>query len=223
MAAHGDSAAMVATIFDACAYACADPSVAAARRDALIAVYGGADRHYHDIHHIAAMLALLDNHAPAHTDTAALRWAILYHDAVYDPRAMDNEAASAAMAVRDLAAMGIGREVCERVAALILATRHAPPDVLAPDMQTDEARALLVDIDLAVLAAPPDAYDTYAKAIRREYAHVPEPLYRDGRTRVLQGFLDRARIFLTPALAARWEGAARCNLMREIEVLRNSR
>ncbi len=213
-----DDIVAVTDAFDDCLWASQwskDLRLASERCDSLVMAYTGADRHYHDIGHVAAMLALLDQHAPAHVDKLPIRWAILYHDVVYDARRSDNEAASADIMERDLAALGVSRGVRERVADLILATRHGE------SVAQDEAMALLVDIDLAVLASGAEAYDGYAAAIRREYAHVPQEAYRAGRSRVLSGFLDRPALYQTPALHAQWEQPARRNLAREIEALRN--
>lgn len=216
MGADAASRETVAATFDALLRGCERADEGTARRDALIAAYCGSDRHYHDIRHIAAMLDLLEQHAMPATDWVAIRWAILYHDVVYDPRRKDNEAESAAAMQRDFAALGLDPALAARVNALIMATRHG--EVAAPG---DATTALLIDLDLAVLAAAPDAYDAYAAAIRREYAHVPETLYRDGRARVLQGFLDQPAIYRTEALRTRWEASARANLAREIGILRN--
>ena len=62
-------------------------------------------------------------------------------------------------------------------------------------------------------------YRAYAEAIRREYAFVPDQLYRPGRRRALEGFLARERIYLTDRLGALWERAARTNLAGEIAEL----
>ncbi len=216
MAADAASRGTVVATFDTLVRGCAWTEDAAARRDVLIAAYCGNDRHYHDIRHVAVMLDLLEQHATPATDWVAIRWAILYHDVVYDPRRKDNEAESAAAMARDFAAFGLDPALAARVNALILATRHGE---VAPS--GDATTALLIDLDLAVLAAPTAAYDAYAAAIRREYAHVPDALYREGRARVLQGFLDQAAIYCTESLKSLWEASARANLAREIGILRN--
>lgn len=218
----GAVSADIATVFDTfhdCLWRSGwseDLALAAERADRLCIAYTGADRHYHDITHIAAMLRLLDTHAPSHPDWVAIRWAILYHDVVYDPRRKDNEAESAAAMARDFAALGLDPALAARVEDLILATRHG--EVAASE---DATTALLIDLDLAVLAAPSAAYDAYAAAIRREYSHVPDALYREGRARVLQGFLDQPAVYRTDALKSQWEASARANLTREIGILRN--
>lgn len=182
---------------------------------ALAAGYGDPARAYHDWTHIARMLDGLD--AARAAGTSDLRFdeielAILFHDAVYDPRRSDNEAASATLFTRLAgAAPLVGAAAVDRIAASIHATRaHAPSD--------DPGTRLLLDLDLLVLGDAPDRYRAYAGAVRREYAHVPDALWAAGRDAVLAGFLARARIFQTDTFAVR-EAAARANLMAERESL----
>src|SRR5207244_2229144 len=79
---------------------------------------------------------------------------------------------------------------------------------------------ILLDADLAILGADAGHYDDYARAIRREYAWVAEDAYRDGRARVLEGFLKRPRIYLTEAMLQSHECPARRNLQQELHLLR---
>ena len=72
--------------------------------------------------------------------------------------------------------------------------------------------SLLVDIDLAILGAAPARFDEYERQIRDEYGFVPEAVFREKRAGILRGFLERPALFSTPALAARFEAAARANL-----------
>jgi predicted metal-dependent HD superfamily phosphohydrolase len=184
-------------------------------QQALLTAYREPLRAYHTLDHIAALLDLFEEHGKLAAEPDAVRLAILYHDIVYNPRRPDNEAASAAVAVRDLTVLGAPTALIERVAALVLATQHG---TTSPD-PADTDLCLLLDLDLSVLAAAPAIYDAYAAAIRREYAHVPGLLYRPGRRKVLQRFLDTAPLYLTPQLADRWDAAARQNLAREISRL----
>lgn len=62
-------------------------------------------------------------------------------------------------------------------------------------------------------------YRTYAKQIRFEYGHYEEADYRKGRAKVLQGFLDKRRLFFTPEMEALFEAPARRNLEAEIKEL----
>ena len=76
-----------------------------------------------------------------------------------------------------------------------------------------------MDLDLAILAAEPDAYDDYVDRIRREYSHVSNDVFRAGRQAFINHLLARTRIYATPALFEAWEGSARRNLGRERGVL----
>ena len=194
-----------------------DPPVAGAVLEDLVHAYGEAHRHYHTLDHIAALLTLLDRHGADVSDREALTLAILFHDVVYDPTRPDNEEASAAWATARLDGLGFPEAVRTKVARYVLATRHGRPLDAADAGEAD--LALLLDLDLSILAAPPGDYRAYALAIRREYAFVPDSLYRPGRRRVLEGFLRRERIYLTGRLRAAWEQAARANLAAEVAQL----
>lgn len=181
----------------------------------LDAGYGAPERRYHDWAHVAAMLAGLDAWAPGAAlpaeslDDIAL--AVFFHDAVYDATRNDNEARSAALLAEEARDGWLLGERLERIGRMIEATAaHA--------LSADPATQALLDLDLAILAAEPAAYGAYAAAIRREYAHVPEPLWRAGRAAVLERFLARERIYGSPAFAA-LEAAARANLSAEREAL----
>ncbi|GAA1796964.1 hypothetical protein GCM10009682_18280 [Luedemannella flava] len=176
----------------------------------LLTRWGEEQRHYHDTAHLAAVLTVIDEYADAASDPDAVRLAAWYHDAVYDPRAGDNEAASAALARAELTGLGAPAPLVAEVVRLVeLTVGH---DV-APG---DRNGALLVDADLAILASDPADYAAYATAVRREYSHVPEDAFRAGRAAVLRRLLGLPRLFHTPALAAWAEPAARRNLEAEL-------
>jgi predicted metal-dependent HD superfamily phosphohydrolase len=177
--------------------------------------YREPHRHYHTLDHIAALLELLDRHGVGAVDPDALRLAILFHDVVYDPTRHDNEQASAALAAEWLTRLGFPHALGAKVARCIMATRHDQP----PEASGDADLALLLDLDLSILASAPADYRAYADAVRLEYAFVPGHLYRAGRQRVLEGFLARERIYLTDRLRVSWEQRARINLAAEIAEL----
>ncbi|MDQ7906654.1 metal-dependent phosphohydrolase [Phytohabitans sp. ZYX-F-186] len=168
-------------------------------------------RHYHTVDHLAAMLSIVDTEG----GSDPVRLATWFHDAVYDPRSPGdaNERESAALARTELAGLGVPAAVTAEVERLVLLTAG---HVVAPG---DGDGELLCDADLAVLARPPAEYDAYAAAVRREYAHVPDELFRAGRAAVLRSLLDLPALYRRPALAERWEGPARANLERELRAL----
>jgi predicted metal-dependent HD superfamily phosphohydrolase len=181
---------------------------------ALERAYAEPHRRYHTRRHIEQCLALLDS-TPELTDSErqVLTWAIWCHDAVYDAKASDNEEQSAEMAKRDLRELGATIHQRDEVARLIRLTSGHEVE------EGDRLGEILVSIDLAILGAPPAEYDAYAQAVREEYAHVPDDLWRAGRGRVLQRFLDAPVIFPDPDFAGRFEEQARANLARELASL----
>jgi len=162
--------------------------------------------------HIEQCLAELDGSLHLAADADAVETALWFHDAVYAPGRPDNEARSAALAIRSLADAAVTPSRRDSIARLILATRHdAVPD--DPDAQ------LIVDIDLAILGASPERFDEYERAIRLEYRQVPDSIFRKRRADVLQGLLARPRIYRTDSFHARYELPARDNLLRSIHSL----
>lgn len=143
--------------------------------------------------------------------TPTLALAVWGHDLVYDPRRHDNEERSAEQFDAWLATQGAEVELRQNVRSLILATRHSSPPLTREE-------ALLVDADLSILGAPEQEFQAYEEGIRREYAHVPALLYRVGRRKVLQGFLNRKRLYHTPEFSA-LEPQARTNLQASLNNL----
>ncbi|WP_199714577.1 HD domain-containing protein [Micromonospora radicis] len=192
-----------------------DPVAVGAAGADLLERWREPHRHYHTVAHLTAVLDIVDRYASSAPQPDLVRLAAWCHDAVYDPRAAGdrNERDSAALAEVLLTRAGLpDAEVAEVRRLVLLTAGHQVPTA-------DGDGVLLCDADLAVLAAPEPTYDGYAAAIRREYAHVPEPDYRIGRARVLTGLLALPHLFRLPTLAARWEPRARANLARELATL----
>jgi len=176
---------------------------------ALLQAHSEPQRHYHTLQHLDECFAHFDalKHLAEHPREIEL--ALWFHDSVYDVHARDNELQSAAWANRALLEAGLTNEACASIHALIMATCH---DALPASHDAQ----LLADIDLAILGAAPKRFGEYEHQIRLEYAHVPATLFSTKRREILQGFLDRERLFHTPALHARLEAAARGNLAQAI-------
>ncbi len=179
-------------------------------RDEMIQAYASPGRHYHDLTHIEDCLAKLDRVAGlSAADREILREAIWWHDVVYDPMRTDNEERSA-----ELAEQNVAPDLRGEVARLIRLTRTHD---VAPG---DRLGAILISIDLSILGADAATYDAYAAAIRREFGHVPEPAYRQGRAAVLERFMSRPAIYPDADFSARLDHQARANLARELATLR---
>ena len=182
--------------------------------ETVVAHYREPHRQYHSLVHLDHVLAEAEELllvVPV-DDPGAVRLALFFHDVVYDPRAVDNEARSAALARRHLADLGLPAPRVDAVARLVEATAHheTPP--------ADLDLAVVNDADLAVLAGVPSAYDAYVAGVRAEYGHVDDAAWRAGRRAVLRALLDRPAIFATDPMRVR-EPRARANLSAELSLL----
>lgn len=182
----------------------------------LIAAWQQPQRHYHTLEHLRECLALFDEVRTLARQPADVELALWYHDAVYEPGDEHNELRSAYLAEKALAAAGCRREDSGLIRQMILATRHRSRPETADE-------ALLLDIDLAILAAAPARYDRYEDDIRREYHRVSWPTYVSGRRRLLRRFQDRPRLYHTDYLHERFDVAARANLSRALKRLPTTR
>ncbi len=194
-------------------HAAGDPQPLA---DAVLTAWAEPGRRYHGLDHLLDCLAELDGAPADGADRDRVEAALWFHDAIYDPRAGDNEARSADWAGRALAELGIPPEVADDVARLVRLTRHT-------DQATDPSGRLLCDIDLAILGREPATFDAYDRSIRDEYAWVPEPDFSAARTRVLAGLLARSPLYQTMHFRRRYEAVARANLGRALERLGHGR
>jgi len=172
--------------------------------------WSGMGRHYHALSHLEACLRELDEFRALAVRPAEVELALWFHDVVYRTWRKDNEAQSAALAEHLLRAAPV--ETVERIRQAILATRHCDEE-LAGDA------ALVVDIDLAILGAPPDVYAQFERAIRREYWWVPRARFVAGRGAILESFLGRATIYQHDAFYEKYEARARENLAAALRQL----
>jgi predicted metal-dependent HD superfamily phosphohydrolase len=199
--------------FEAWAALAGDSPTSRTEWAAVVAAWGEPHRRYHDLAHLAAVLGLVGELEAAAADPAAVRLAAWYHDVVYDPRRNDNEQVSAERARAGLRGLVPDERVAEVVRLVLLTAGHDP----APD---DANGAVLCDADLAVLAGPPDAYATYASAVREEYRHLSDAEFTAGRIAVLEHLLALPALYRLPAVAGSWTPRARANLTAELTLLR---
>jgi predicted metal-dependent HD superfamily phosphohydrolase len=143
----------------------------------------------------------------------AFYFAIWYHDVIYEAKRSDNEEKSAEFAVEALAELGVPEQTIAVVREMILATKHHRGAGLSWDMKA------FLDLDTSILGAPEEIYEEYSRAIRKEYSWVPDFLYRKGRVKVLNDFLEGEHIYHTDEIRAEYELQARDNITAEIRAL----
>ncbi|MBD2344892.1 HD domain-containing protein [Anabaena subtropica] len=178
----------------------------------LIQAYSNPSRHYHTLKHISSVFHTIQSLQAYTQDLAAVQLATWFHDIIYDTQAQDNEEKSAEYACESLSSLGIPLSCLTKVKRLILNTKHHQAD-------DDIDSQVLLDADLAILATNPVDYQEYAHAIRQEYAWMSDSDYIQGRTQVLERFLQRQRIYCTPLIYDKSEQSARANLQAEIQRL----
>ena len=186
-------------------------------RQTLLAAWSEPQRHYHTLQHLDECLALLARHARHAQRPAEVALALWFHDAVYAPQRGDNEAASADWARSALLAGGVAPSVADRVHALVMSTAHHA--TASHDAHAQPDAGLLVDIDLAIIGAPPARFAQYERQIRAEYAHVTPEAFSQGRRALLTRLRARSPLFQTPAMRVERERQARSNLDAALDAL----
>lgn len=180
----------------------------------LKARYAERHRHYHTWGHIETLLGWLEKIRSALHDPYAVELAVLYHDAIYDPRSKESEAKSADLMMAELEGV-TPPETLATARTLILATAgHLLPPTGTDDLLSD--CAFFLDMDLSILGADTATFDAYDRAIRAEYSHVPEADYVSGRSAILRGFLGRERLFFCDHFHKYLDAQARQNLKRTL-------
>jgi predicted metal-dependent HD superfamily phosphohydrolase len=179
--------------------------------------YAEPHRRYHDNAHVRAVLrdaaVLAAELRLAAGERAVLTIAAAAHDVVYDGHPGDDERRSAAWARDWLTRAGVGAAHVARVEELVLAT-------ITHSAAADDLTAwVLLDADLAILGADPEAYDRYRVAVREEYAALSEQAWRAGRAAVMAGLLARDPLYGTTAGRRRWQAMASANIVRELDSL----
>lgn len=171
----------------------------------LFELYDHPNRYYHNFKHIVEMWRVLAMHTKI---TPQLYTAVLYHDAIYNPKYDDNEFQSALL--YELHCDDMGDTLDEKIIQMILDTKEHIPTIKESE--------LLIDADLWILGSNIWIYAEYKKAIKKEY----EPFFTEeemiaGRTAFIENMLDRENIFYTPDFQRCYTHTAKTNL--EIEIL----
>lgn len=184
--------------------------------DDLIRRYQEPHRRYHDLTHlgevVAATVELAELEGLDRVERAVAVFGAFFHDAVYEPGQPDNEFQSGELARDVLLEGGMPRHLIDRVARAVNATA-------AHRAETAEEK-VVVDADLAILAADAFSYELYRQGVRDEHGYVADEAWAAARRHVIEGFLARPAIYHTHSQRTRREAQARANLQAELAELR---
>jgi len=177
--------------------------------------YSEPQRFYHNFGHIVELFEYWDRyHADCH-NPRVVGLVLVGHDVIYDIGAQDNEERSALYTGERLERLGVAPATVRRVMEMIRMTAsHVCP-------RDDPDAALMLDMDMAIIGAPPDAYDRYSQAIESEYRQIYalEDFWRGRLSRFIDVLLQQPRLFKTDLFEDALGPRARANLAREKRVL----
>jgi predicted metal-dependent HD superfamily phosphohydrolase len=173
-------------------------------------VYSVKSRHYHNLTHLEEMIVLFDHYQSKLQFPDEVLYSIFYHDYVYKVTRKDNELKSAEKAISILPIeTKLNKElVFDMICATQLHQHNEIEDV-----------NWLIDFDLRILAKDWNDYQMYCNQIRSEYRIYPNFMYKPGRKKALQQFLEHAFIFQTEEFRTNYESQARANIEKEIKML----
>ena len=172
--------------------------------------YSAKSRHYHNFNHLKEMIELFDiyhSHLKNHNEVL---YSIFYHDYIYKATRKDNELKSAehALAILSNAVLLDKQFVFDAICATQLHQHNEIEDI-----------NWLIDFDLEILSKDWEAYQTYCGQIRKEYKIYPDFLYKPGRKKALEHFLEQEFIYKTEIFRNLFDEKAKANIKREISAL----
>ncbi len=174
--------------------------------------YSEKNRYYHNLSHLENMFQELDTVSDKISDFTTVSFSVFYHDIIYNATSKFNEENSAVIAEKRLKKAGISEDKIQIVTAQIVATK-------SHQNSKDQDTNYLLDADLSILGKDPETYLKYTQQIRKEYSIYPDFLYKPGRKKALQHFLEFENIFKTDYFKNSYEAQARENIAAEIQLL----
>lgn len=186
-----------------------EPDVINALWEDLKKTYTRKSRHYHNLTHLEEMIAEYDIYYNELSFPDEVLYAIFYHDYIYKATSKKNELKSAEYAIEILPknAKINAALVFDMICATKLHEQNKVEDI-----------NWLIDFDLKVLSKDWEDYVVYFTQIRKEYKIYPDMLYKPGRKKALQHFLENEFVFQTEEFRSKYELKAKANIKREIEL-----
>ena len=161
--------------------------------------YCEAHRHYHTLQHIAELLILTEEWEDKLQNPSIVRWAVFYHDIIYDATSTHNEEDSAELWAREASTLGIDGDSIAAVTSYILATKaHGVDGKATRDLD------LFLDFDMSILGRfELRDYQAYTQQVRLEFGHLTDEQWKTGRSAFLSSTLALADSFVYRSLEMR--------------------
>lgn len=170
--------------------------------------YSEPHRANHNLTHLRELFGYYDTYKNELGQPNMVAFAIFYHDIIYNIWKKDNEELSAEFALQVLQDFALSKNDLQQICKYIIATKTHEAD-------TNDGK-WMIDFDLAILGKSQEIYMNYAQLIRKEYKLVPWFLYKKGRKKVLQHFIDKPFIYATETFRNNFESQAKQNLSHEL-------
>jgi predicted metal-dependent HD superfamily phosphohydrolase len=174
--------------------------------------YSSSKRVYHNLTHLEKVLFELQKVKHLIKDWNCLLFAVFYHDIIYNVLKNNNEEKSALLAKERLEQLNISKDTIDLCIAHIEATK-------THSIQIHNDTNLFTDADLSILGQESDVYEQYCLDIRKEYSIYPDIVYKPGRKKVIEHFLQMQKIYKTEVFSQKFEMQARINLAKELAAL----
>ena len=175
--------------------------------DLLAAAYSERPRQYHCVNHLQECFHFYDSLPRLSGKTARTEMALWFHDSVYSMRpGFNNEEESAKWCKYLLMDVGVLEGLATQISNLILADHNA--------VLTDPEQQVLADVDLWILASPPERFEEYEAQIRMEYSQVSDELFYTTRAGIMRRIAEKEHIYYTPEIRVQLEDRARANLSK---------
>lgn len=132
-------------------------------------------------------------------------FAVFYHDIIYKVSNSTKEADSAKLAMERLNSIAYPATKIAKCVNMILATKE---HLTSEDNDTN----FLMDADLAILGKSEEEYQKYRDQIREEYAIYHDFIYKFGRKKTMQKFLNKENVYKTEYFSNKFSQQARNNI-----------
>lgn len=151
--------------------------------DIVLKRYQEHHRYYHTVNHLSDVISYLLNENALDDE---LFLAAVYHDAIYNPKANDNEEKSAELFLNESKHSKLNKSQVDLVCQLILDTKTHKPSNLKSE--------IFIKADLNILNQPLSMLLEFEKQIFKEYQFADFKIYQKNRIEVLKQLNNNGKL-----------------------------